>query len=89
MNEFLRDWIRLYIGRKGMVAAGAPPAARDPLERPAMTTEDTAMTDRTNYIPVASCTRVSSDRQGVDFSADAQMRALSGYSQEQCHRSRE
>ena len=44
-----------------------------------MTKEDTPMTDRTDYTPVALYARVSSDRQDVDLSVAAQMRALKDY----------
>ena len=41
-----------------------------------MTKEDTPMNDRTDYTPAALYARVSSDRQDVDLSVSAQLRAL-------------
>ena len=37
------------------------------------------MNDVTDYTPVALYARVSSDRQGVDLSVSAQLRALRDY----------
>ena len=39
------------------------------------------MNDRTDYIPAALYARVSSDRQDVDLSVAAQMRALRDYAE--------
>ena len=62
-----------------MAAAGAPPTGRGPQERPGVSKEDMSMTQHTDYTPAALYARVSSDRQDVDLSVAAQMRALRDY----------
>ena len=52
-----------------------------------MSKEDAPMNQNTDYTPVALYARVSSDRQDVDLSIAAQLRALRGLrTEERVHR---
>ena len=62
-----------------MTLAGAPPTGEGPQERAGMSKQDTPKNQHTDYTPVALYARVSSDRQDVDLSVAAQLRALRDY----------
>ena len=76
MSEFLREAIRLYMEEREW-----PRTGDGPLDRTGMSKEDASMNQITSYTPAALYARVSSDRQDVDLSVAAQLRALRDYAQ--------
>ena len=81
VSEFLGEAIRLYMEEREWLRQRAPPTGEGPPERPGMSKEDAPMNQNTDYTPVALYARVSSDRQDVDLSISAQLRALQDYVQ--------
>ena len=82
MSELLREAIRLYMeearsGADGSGWNGCAPAGQDRVKHK----EERLMNDRLDLTPVALYARVSSDRQDVDLSIAAQLRALRDYAE--------
>ena len=81
MSEFLREAIRLYMEEREWLRRERRQRAEARRNRPGMSKEDAPMNQNTDYTPVALYARVSSDRQDVDLSIAAQLRALRDYAQ--------
>ena len=78
-SELLREAIRLYMGGEGVAQTGAAGTAALPHDRPRVNKEERYMNDQLDLTPAALYARVSSDRQDVDLSVAAQLRALRDY----------
>ena len=81
VSELLREAIRLYMEerewRRRSGWNGCAPAGQDRVKHK----EERLMNDRLDLTPVALYARVSSDRQDVDLSIAAQLRALRDYAE--------
>ena len=82
VSELLRQGIRLFMEETGVAKTGAAGTAALPhYYRAGRDREERAMNDRLDLIPAALYARVSSDRQDVDLSVAAQLRALRDYAE--------
>ena len=82
VSELLRQGIRLFMEETGVAKTGAAGTAALPhYYGPRIDREERLMNDRLDLIPAALYARVSSDRQDVDLSVAAQLRALRDYAE--------
>ena len=76
MSEFLREAIRLYMDEQEWLRRERRQRAEARRKAMGMSKEEMSMIQKADFTPAALYARVSSDRQDVDLSVAAQLRAL-------------
>ena len=81
VSELLREAFRLYLRGEGVAQTGTDADAALTPDRTGRDKQEEPMIERYDYTPAALYARVSSDRQDVDLSVAAQLRALRDYAE--------